>query len=128
MEAQKCACETLYEPNENTAVDNGKYHPNEYNNNNAFYQFGYKVNAHETGDAKQHIESRTKNEVKGNSVNEPNGASRLIQYIANAKGFNAIVRHRFGVIYSRINGTNFILVQVVVNSHNFKPIHLIQFR
>lgn len=108
-----CACVTVYESkgnnSESTAPnDDGKYRPSEYNDENALYRFGYKVNAVETGDMKQHIETRLKNEVKGAYfVTEPNGASRFIQYVANAKGFNAVVRHQFGVKYARkLNGNN----------------------
>lgn len=105
-------CGKRYESTENIApssilADDGKYRPSEYNNHNALYRFGYKVNAPETGDVKEHIESRENNNVNGAYiVNEPNGASRTVRYIANANGFNAIVHHHFGVKYSEINGAS----------------------
>lgn len=100
-------CVTVFERNEASpkslaTFDDGIYRPNEYNSDNALYQFGYKVNAIETGDIKQHIETRLKNEVKGAYfLMEPNGGSRLVRYIANVNGFNAVVHHRFGTQYSR---------------------------
>lgn len=104
-----CACIPVYESNGaalKSTFDDGKYRPDQYKNDDTFYRFGYKVNAIETGDTKQHIETRLKNDVKGAYfVTEPNGATRFIQYIANGNGFNAFVRHQFGVKYAR-NGNN----------------------
>lgn len=72
------------------------------NDETSSYQFGYEVNAIETGDVKQHIETRRKNEVKGAFfLIEPNGVSRFVQYIANSNGFNAVARHQFGTRYSK---------------------------
>lgn len=112
-------CITVYEPkrinsNSQASFDDGTYRPNEYNNDNALYRFGYKVNSIVTGDIKQHSETRLKNEVKGTySLSEPNGVTRLVQYIANANGFNAIVRHRFGTQYAQnLSKTNFNAQQV----------------
>lgn len=89
------------------SFDDGTYRPSEYKNDEAFYQFGYKVNAIETGDIKQHTETRVNDEVKGAYfLIEPNGVSRLVQYIANSRGFNAVVRHQYGTRNSKNLNTN----------------------
>lgn len=60
------------------------------------YGFKYEVNAPETGDRKQHSEIHAKDQVLGSySIVEPNGAQRYVEYLANSKGFNAIVRHQY---------------------------------
>lgn len=112
-------CITVYEPkrinsNSQASFDDGTYRPKEYNNDDALYRYGYKVNSIVTGDVKQHSETRLKNEVKGTySLIEPNGVTRLVQYIANANGFNAIVRYRFGEQYAQnLSKTNFNAQQV----------------
>lgn len=100
-------CVTVYETNHRKSSDDGTYRPSEHNNDDTLYRFGYKVNAIETGDIKQHVETRSKDDVKGEYfVIEPNGVSRLVQYIANANGFNAVVRHQFGTKYSKNSSTN----------------------
>lgn len=107
---EMCFCPTVYDLNRTKSelFDDGKYKPAEQTNNDeAFYQFGYKVNAIETGDIKQHIERRVKNEVKGAYfLVEPNGVGRLVEYIANENGFNAVVRHQYGDKYSKNFDTN----------------------
>lgn len=95
------------------------------------------MNATETGDIKQHVETRLKNEVKGAYfLEEPNGASRYVQYVANSNGFNAVVRHQFGVKYSKnFNPMNFtrsntnrqeLHTNILNDSKINKPKHLTQ--
>lgn len=100
--------------------NDGAYRSSKTNNDEAFYQFAYKVNATETGDIKQHIETRLKNEVRGAYfLEDPNGARRYVTYVANENGFNAVVRHQFGVEYSKnVNPTNFTR-----SSLNRQPLH-----
>lgn len=104
-----CLCVTVYDLNgtgSKSVDDDGTYRPNEHNSDGAFYRFGYKVNAIETGDIKQHTESRVNNDVNGAYfVYEPNGVSRMVQYIADSDGFKAFVRHRFGDKYSKSSKT-----------------------
>lgn len=75
------------------------------------YGFKYEVNAPETGDRKHHSEIHAKDHVVGSySITEPNGAHRYVEYVANSKGFNAIVRqeYRFPGINKRpINSNEF---------------------
>lgn len=103
-----CLCVTVYDLNgtgSKSVDDDGTYRPSEHNR--AFYRFGYKVNAIETGDIKQHTESRVNNDVNGAyAVYEPNGVSRMVQYIADSDGFKAFVRHRFGDKYSKNSDLN----------------------
>lgn len=98
------SCKAFYASNAvitKPTFDDGMYRPSEYDSGGAQYKFGYKVNEVKTGDIKHHTESRKENEVKGEySVVEPNGVIRLVQYIANSKGFNAIVRHQYGTKYA----------------------------
>ena len=105
-----CLCVTVNDWNgtgSKSVDDDGTYRPNEHNNDGENYRFGYKVNAIETGDIKQHTESRVNNDVNGAYfVYEPNGVSRMVQYIATSDGFKAFVRHRFGVKYSKNSDTN----------------------
>lgn len=57
------------------------------------YNFGYSVNAKDTGDTKQHEEVRNGNEVRGSyAVLDSDGGKRIVQYIANENGFNAFVQ------------------------------------
>lgn len=109
MLTELCHCITVYKSNGagTKAFDDGTYRASENNNNEAFYQFGYKVNAIETGDIKQHIETRRNNDVRGEYfLEEPNGVSRHVQYVADSDGFKAVVRHRFGVEYSKNSNPN----------------------
>lgn len=73
------------------------------------YGFKYEVNAPETGDRKHHSETHANGHVLGSySITEPNGAHRYVKYVANSKGFNAIVRqeYRFPGIYKHPTNTN----------------------
>lgn len=87
----------------NTIRVSGKYHDSD-----AFYRFGYKVNASETGDMRQHIEARFRNKVKclraTHFVAETKWfeSSQASTHIVNVNEFNAIVRqrHRYGLKYS----------------------------
>lgn len=103
---ERSFCITVYESSHTKSSDIGTaYHTS--NNDGTSYHFGYRVNAIETGDIKQHIESRLKNDVKGEYfVIEPNGFSQLVQYVANSNGFNAVARHQYGTKYSKNFGTN----------------------
>lgn len=105
MLLRMCHCLTVYNLNQSQSeiFDDGTYQPAEHkHDDDAFYQFGYKVNAIETGDIKQHVEKRVNNEVKGAYfLIEPNGVGRLVEYIANENGFNAVVRHQYGAKYSK---------------------------
>ncbi|XP_031626137.1 uncharacterized protein LOC116342598 [Contarinia nasturtii] len=116
---ERCVCLTVYDLNyasSNPFGDSTTYQQNEQKNDAALYRFGYKVNAIETGDMKQHIETRLKNEVKGSIyVIEPNGVSRYVQYVANSNGFNAIVRQQFGSKYSK-NFSSKNAIQTVINN------------
>lgn len=75
------------------------------------YRFKYEVNAPDTGDKKHHTEIHTNDQVLGTySITDPNGAHRYVEYVANSKGFNAIVRqaYRFPGIYKhRANSNEF---------------------
>lgn len=85
------------------SLDDVADRPIQHNNNDeASYRFGYKVNAFETGDMKEHIESRQRDEVKGAYfLVEPNGYEvRYVQYVANANGFNAVVWQQYDTNHS----------------------------
>lgn len=121
------ACITVYDPSgvsskSSKSFDDGKYRPSEYNNDEAIYRFGYKVNAIETGDIKQHVETRVRNETRGAYfLIEPNGAGRFVQYIANSKGFNAVVRHQYGSKFARNLSRNHSMASTQTQQTSFNP-------
>lgn len=76
--------------------------------------FKYEVNSPETGDRKHHEEFHKKSQVLGSySITEPNGAHRYVEYVANSKGFNAVVRqeYRFPGIYKHKHSNEFYQAQ-----------------
>lgn len=92
--------------------DDGSYRPSEYGNTGAYYEFGYNVNAAETGDVKQHTETRLNDQVRGTYfVVEPNGYSRSVQYLANRDGFNAVVRQKYQPVQKLLNSDKMVVYQ-----------------
>lgn len=102
--SRHCIGFAAYEFNKNPRpkplFDDGSYRPHEYGNTGAYYEYGYNVNAIETGDMKRHTEIRSNDQVRGAYlIVEPNGVSRFVQYLANCDGFKAIVRQKYRPTY-----------------------------
>lgn len=122
-----CFCITLYDLNGigSKSFDDGTDRPIQHNNNDeASYRFGFKVNAFKTGDIKEHIESRQRDEVKGAYfLVEPNGYGvRYVQYVANDNGFNAVVRQQYGTNYSK-NFKNFGANEAIQRNSSRQELH-----